>query len=242
MKLNKSGFAVTGIIYSMLVLFLALVLLIMSNLASRKVLFDKEKGEILEKINGSFLCVAIAPTEQLLWNNTSNVMESKVVGVQATSEEPYQSGAVYSCNLGDGPRTFYVLEDEGENVKLLMNENLEGKVTWCDQNGPNPYDTACAADGAKAHMIRQTSNWTKLMIAGGTVELPDAQDLVELNTPDWARINMDVSIFGYWTSTVAFSNRAQFMNYSTYLNSRSIDESHGGVRPVIKLLKSYFSL
>lgn len=50
MKLNKRGFAVTSIIYSMLVLFLALVLLVISNLASRKVLFDKEKNEILDKI------------------------------------------------------------------------------------------------------------------------------------------------------------------------------------------------
>ena len=52
MKINNKGFAVTSIIYSMLVLFLALVLLIMSNLASRKTLFDKQKNEILGKLNG----------------------------------------------------------------------------------------------------------------------------------------------------------------------------------------------
>ena len=50
MKLNNRGFAVTSIIYSMLVLFLALLLLITSNLANRKVLFDKEKNEILDKL------------------------------------------------------------------------------------------------------------------------------------------------------------------------------------------------
>lgn len=51
MKLNNKGFAITSIIYSMLVLFLALVLLIMSNLASRKLVFDKQKSSILESIN-----------------------------------------------------------------------------------------------------------------------------------------------------------------------------------------------
>lgn len=47
---NNRGFAISSIIYSMLVLFLALVLLIMSNLASRKVIFDKQKNDILDKI------------------------------------------------------------------------------------------------------------------------------------------------------------------------------------------------
>ena len=48
---NNRGFAVSSIIYSMLVLFLSLVLLIMSNLASRKVIFDKQKNDILDKFD-----------------------------------------------------------------------------------------------------------------------------------------------------------------------------------------------
>ena len=48
--MNNKGFAITSIIYSMLVLFLALVLLIMSNLASRKVAFDKEKSDLIGEL------------------------------------------------------------------------------------------------------------------------------------------------------------------------------------------------
>ncbi len=50
MKLNNKGFAITSIIYSMLILFLTLVVLIIGNLASRKAVFDKQKDEILNKI------------------------------------------------------------------------------------------------------------------------------------------------------------------------------------------------
>ena len=49
MKLNNKGFAITSIIYSMLILFLTLVVLIIGNLASRKAIFDKQKEEILDK-------------------------------------------------------------------------------------------------------------------------------------------------------------------------------------------------
>lgn len=48
--MKNEGFAITSIIYSMLVLFLALVLLIMSNLASRKVVFDKEKSDLIGEL------------------------------------------------------------------------------------------------------------------------------------------------------------------------------------------------
>lgn len=50
MKLNNKGFAITSIIYSMLILFLTLVVLIIGNLASRKAVFDKQKEEILDKV------------------------------------------------------------------------------------------------------------------------------------------------------------------------------------------------
>lgn len=53
MKINNKGFAITSIIYSMLILFLTLVVLILGNLANRKVVFDNQKKEIVEKFHPS---------------------------------------------------------------------------------------------------------------------------------------------------------------------------------------------
>lgn len=55
MKINNKGFAITSIIYSMLILFLTLVVLIIANLASRKVVFDQQKEDILDKFSSNIV-------------------------------------------------------------------------------------------------------------------------------------------------------------------------------------------
>lgn len=260
MKLNEKGFAVTGIIYSMLVLFLTLVLLIVSNLASRKVLFDKQKGEILEKINDTSICNAIEPTEQLLYDTIFHEMTTVFAGVQATDDDPYALGAVYSCNLGDGPRTFYVLKEDEDNVKLIMNENIGEAVTWC----AGEENVSCEADGAKSYLASQTRGWERLISTGGTVSLPDAQDIADaLEDTEWSndsnvgsrvketwlRLNFTKDFFGYWTST---PNNGELEGVSWYMtphgylyvcgSSGPEDIMGVGVRPVITIPKSYLSL
>lgn len=51
MKLNNKGFALTSIIYMLIVLFLTIMLLILANLASRKVVLDKIKNEVKGNLN-----------------------------------------------------------------------------------------------------------------------------------------------------------------------------------------------
>ena len=50
MKLNNKGFALTSIIYMLIVLFLMIMLLILSNLATRKVVLDKVKYDVKTKL------------------------------------------------------------------------------------------------------------------------------------------------------------------------------------------------
>lgn len=51
MKLNNKGFALTSIIYLLIVLFLMTMLLILSNLSNRKVIIDKLKTEVKDKLD-----------------------------------------------------------------------------------------------------------------------------------------------------------------------------------------------
>lgn len=51
--MNNKGFAISGVIYSMIVLFLMLMLLILIMLSSRKVIIDKQKTDALNEINGT---------------------------------------------------------------------------------------------------------------------------------------------------------------------------------------------
>ena len=51
MKLNNKGFALTSMIYMLIVLFLMIMLLILANLAQRKVVLDKIKNDVKNNLN-----------------------------------------------------------------------------------------------------------------------------------------------------------------------------------------------
>lgn len=51
MKMDNKGFAITGIVYSALLLFLVLLAGILSMMATRKVILDKIKKEIEYNLN-----------------------------------------------------------------------------------------------------------------------------------------------------------------------------------------------
>jgi len=236
MRLNKRGFAVTSIIYSMLVLFLALLLLITSNLASRKVLFDKEKNEILDKLNGSISC-------RLLEDNT--LVDSITIGDK------------YSCNFGDRYRNFYVLEvnNSTETVSLILEGNYDTSTqSWCASGD----DNSCAADGLTAKLEEIASAWSLLdriqigIPSMKQIMLADSRDEAEyLEHPqlknEWLYIYPDCDTWGsstldeYWTSTPAndeygSSNAAWVVNASGYVLMDGVNTDHFcGVRPVVNV-------
>ncbi len=50
--MNKKGFAISGIIYSLLILFLLLLFGFLSIMGARKMILDKLKNEVMEELNG----------------------------------------------------------------------------------------------------------------------------------------------------------------------------------------------
>ena len=62
MKLNNKGMAISGILYSILVLFLVLLFGILALLASGKYTFDKLKTDITSKLSNNVEKVTITDT------------------------------------------------------------------------------------------------------------------------------------------------------------------------------------
>ena len=85
MKLNNKGFALTSIIYMLIVLFLMIMLLVLANLATRKVVLDKIKNDVKTNLNQG----------GLLAKNTYTVTFDPTIGQinqtskQVTYNEPY---------------------------------------------------------------------------------------------------------------------------------------------------------
>ena len=55
LKLNNKGFAIASILYSIMVLFLILLLSILGMLGSRKATLDKNKKDIVNELNHAYL-------------------------------------------------------------------------------------------------------------------------------------------------------------------------------------------
>lgn len=91
MKLNNRGFAITSIIYSMLILFLALVVLIIGNLASRKAIFDKQKEDILGKFETKELLPEEFQRLEYIQSNGTQYIDTGYIGSNNTSLKIKQS-------------------------------------------------------------------------------------------------------------------------------------------------------
>ena len=180
------------------------------------------------------------------------------MGVQATEEAPYEPGSVYSCNFGDGDIIFYVVSEEENNIKLIMNENFEDKVKWNESD-----DESIGPITALAYLESETSSWDVLRKSGGKIELPSADFMTNVISewkeknidaeygPDWLRTNLwegslDLTKdhhYEYWTSTPIPSDYDYYYAYHDgYIISLVgiVDVEHGGfsgVRPLITVPK-----
>ena len=219
----------------------------------------KKTYEATEKGNVSTttaLCTAnTTKVSALVWaGNDDPSQESSYtrqeVGLLASESEAYTPGVTYTCELGDNEsNTFYVLEENGDNVSLIAGFNLEGTAAWCKSG----EDNSCAADGALEYLKNSTTSWTKLIesqislptgqqIATAAGEIFDENDGAS-GFPTWlySYTKFTSGTYGYWTSTpiVSASDIAWFVfpggslsRYPVYVGDYS------GVRPVITISKA----
>ena len=219
---------------------------------------EKNKYEATGKGSSTTTALCTANTSKvsaLVWaGSASPSLESSYtrqeVGLLASELGAYTPGVTYTCELGDNEsNTFYVLEENGDNVSLIAGFNLEGTVAWCKSGN----DNSCAADGAKAALKERTSGWTKL--TESQISLPSANQIAtsagrtfngnSVSVPTWLSSYTKTPVaYGYWTSTphASSSSSAWHVIYLGLLNSPNVDNvSNYGVRPVITVSKSNLS-
>ncbi len=213
---------------------------------------ENKKYEAIEKGSSTTTALCTAnktKTSALVYNSGNPGQESSYtsqeVGLLASESGAYTPGVTYTCELGDGEsNTFYVLEENGDNVSLIAGFNLEGTVAWCKPGS----DNSCAADGAKAALKKRTSGWTKL--TESQISLPSANQIATSagktfngksvsGLPTWLSSYTKTPVaYGYWPiSPDAFD--AWYVRFDGYLGEGGADLAYSyGVRPVITVLKS----
>lgn len=138
-----------------------------------------------------------------IYSDYSNIVEINNVSVNVDAsvctplngEISYELGTEYNCDPGDGTeRTFYVLEENGDNVLLIMDRNIGGMVAWIskeDYLNAGGAEVEWTEEGnndrgpltAINYLFRVTSEWNNVTVnlltekqiadAGGDTEWTD---------------------------------------------------------------------
>lgn len=132
MKLNNKGFALTSIIYMLIVLFLMIMLLVLSNLAQRKVVLDKIKNDVKNELNQG----GILASNRMIVTFDPQGGEINQTAKQVTYNEPYGE-------LPTPTKEGYVFRGwRGKNL-FDKSDALYAENSWIDTSGTihneNPY-------------------------------------------------------------------------------------------------------
>ena len=220
----------------------------------------KKTYEATEKGSSTTTALCTANTSKvsaLVWaGNDDPGKESSYtrqeVGLLASESGAYTPGVTYTCELGDGEsNTFYVLEENGDNVSLIAEFNLGDAVAWSkDGSNHKDEDVSKQAVTAKAALKERTSGWTKL--TESQINLPTYDQIYKaagnkesgLSTWLYSYTKTPVA-YGYWTSTpVASDSRNAWLVVCGNLDGNGAGVDFGslfGVRPVITVSKSNLS-
>ena len=103
LKLNNKGFAIASILYSIMVLFLVLLLSILGMLGSRKATLDKNKKDIVSELNQAYLInkIVFVPSRNITIEYQPNIDINSILmeGVTAVgSSEDIIIGPEYIVN------------------------------------------------------------------------------------------------------------------------------------------------
>lgn len=192
MKLDNKGFALTSIIYMLIVLFLMILLLILANLAQRKVVLDKIKNDVKENLNqGGLLAqniytVTFDPTIGQINQTTKQVTYNEPYSELPTpTREGYKFIGWRGKNLIDENKitSNYYLNKDGQ--ELTDNNNPWSHSDYIEiESGKtytfNPNSTAGAS--AKHCVYDENKNLITTFDSGpATMEMPSNAKYIRLS-------------------------------------------------------------
>ena len=144
MKLNNKGFAVSTIMYMILVLAVLVMALTLTALSGRKLIIDKQKNIALTNIYGelgnkysNFGGAFVEPTQTdthkgIVYLNPTNI--SYTCDAQLALANVNSNGTPTGINTGC--MKFYIYDDTGDNYKMILDHNTSGNLQW-NSSGSN---------------------------------------------------------------------------------------------------------
>lgn len=155
MKLNNRGFAISTMMYMILILALLIMAMVLATLNSRNKILNNLKQKVQEEVNDDSL--------------SSNCICTGVKNYNA-----YEVGDLYNCDVSNTESyQFYIIKDNDTTVDLVMSEPLtfdtgnygdkddvktESKVAYITEKDYNEYNIYNPITALKV-LKRITDNW-----------------------------------------------------------------------------------
>ena len=217
MKLNNKGFALTSMIYMLLVLFLMVMLLLLANLAQRKVVLDKIKHDVINKLDQG---TSINAQELPYQNETTGI---------------YYETLELALNKANSNDTIKVLKnvtdvstpvvDENKDIKLdlagneiTLNQTLSNKGTldiYSSVDGGKIISSSLKSiENSGIFSLNGTSSEHILSIINSTTTKPSGVVIIE-NRSGMSTFNDNVTISYNKNSESGTSNRYIATNAGT---------------------------
>lgn len=265
-NINNKGFAISGIVYTIFLMFITILTIILMLLLNRKVILDKEKKDLLTELDGETAGDII----DLNRDGTAVYFDPEKgeicnTYVEENSEAEVKNGCMKWYTFGG--------TDGGTMVNLLLDHNTTAKTAWNTNNNTDSSqidvkvknDTITWKEGLNPRLITadeiakitgntvfksataDANGWfyfdsnNQTQMANLTIKSKYAWLFDRTSECENYGCNIvDNSTLGYWTS-IAVSESPSYVwcvYYSGSMSSGTFSSNHSGIRPVITVPKS----
>lgn len=164
--MKNKGFAITGILYSILILFLILLALLIFSLQSKKTILDRLKSDTMDNIEGivkgkssdNTSGPTIDITDQYSSTGVKQLGLKGVVYLDPTDLNKTCTADNSTIGSGtSGCMKWYIYDDSDNNYKMILDHNTENGVVWNN----SLVNTTYASSGAYISIqnLVNNNNW-----------------------------------------------------------------------------------
>src|SRR5574344_1661070 len=166
--MNKKGFAISIIMYSILIMFIVLLISIMGVLASRKMLLDKSKKDVISFLNAQESTITATSETNEVEYGMDNLLPGKFFETESTSVECTIDNIIYNNtdSLEEGEHTvkcaikYEEIEYASATTKInIVNNNFEYTKDFI-------YNGTTGNDGSVQEWIVPQAGYYKIELWG----------------------------------------------------------------------------
>lgn len=180
MKLNNKGFAISTIMYMILVLAVLVMALTLMLLNGRKLIVDKQKQIAFNNIYGQYNSFGGTKVAAGVNDTHKGIVYLNPINLTATCNASLASQNINNNGTPTGINTgcmkFYIYDDSGLNYKMILDHNTSGDVAW------NSSGTNTTMNEVATRLSEDTEGWVgnpRLITANEVAHIVGADTLLQ---------------------------------------------------------------